>query len=382
MADFYYLAAPRGCEVNPGGVAAAAGLRELIGGWDGERVYAGWDEPTGSWFFIAVHDTTLGPPIGGCRMRKYPSPALGLRDAMRLAEGMTNKWAGIGQPHGGGKAVIALAREHGGEERLALARRFGRWLERLGGAFETGADYGVGGAELKAMSGETRYVHGLDRCTGEPLDSGAYTALGLLSAIRATAGHVFGEDSLEGRSVVVQGLGQVGAPLARLLTQAGARVMVSDVRRRKCAPLLKEIGAEALELPAVLSTACDVYAPCALGGTLTRRAARALSARAVAGGANNQLRGAGVAEDLHGRGIIYAPDFIVNAGAAIALPMLHRGADEAAVLASLDGIGERLREILEEARHRCEPPLATALGRVRRLLEVGAAGRAHAVRRR
>lgn len=344
-------------------------LEELIAGWDGLAVVVRRDRPTGSWIFIAIHDDTLGPPSGGTRMRTYPVPAEGLADAMRLAEGMTQKWAAIGSPFGGGKAVLAVPRTLEGEERRELLRRYGQLLASLKGAFSTGPDYGTTPVDFLEVATQAPYVHGVDPATGATVDPGPYTAQGVLAAIRAGAGHTFGVQDLAGRRVLVQGLGSVGRPLARLLAEAGAEVLVSDLDPARVAELAGEIGARPVASGEVYGCPCDVYAPCATGGVLSRETIPRLACRVVAGSANNQLAEAEDARRLHQAGILYAPDFIVNAGGAISLSLLGQGASPGEVDAAVDRIGDRLAELFSEAKERGESPLAAALRRVDETLD-------------
>lgn len=344
-------------------------LESLIREWEGSAVIVRHDPPTGSWIFVALHDTTLGPALGGCRMRVYPTPAEGLRDAMRLAQGMTHKWAVVDYPYGGGKAVLAVPRPLEGAEREGLLLRFGALLESLRGCFATGEDLGTTPEDMVVIGRATRFVHGVLRDGGETLDPGPYTALGVFAGIRAALPFVFPDASLEGRRVLVQGVGDVGGPLARLLAGAGAEVIVSDPDEGRVEAVRRATGAAAVPPGEALRTGCDVLAPCALGAVLDRETVGALRCRIVAGSANNQLSEEGVADELRARGILYAPDYVVNAGGAIALPMLHRGASEAEARERVERIGATLGEILAEAEERSESPLRAARRRVRRILE-------------
>ena len=203
------------------------GFQELIEGWDGAGVVVHFDAATEAWFFVALHDATLGPPTGGCRMKIYPRPAEGLLDAMRLSRGMTYKWAVAGLGFGGGKSVIALRAPLRGEERAALLRRFGRFLEGLHGAYWTGEDMGTTPDDMATIAEESRFVHGVvgrDSRTGtrEAVDPGPYTAQGVLAGIQGALEHTEGSSDLSGTSVLIQGVGDVGAPLARLMKEAWA----------------------------------------------------------------------------------------------------------------------------------------------------------------
>lgn len=344
-------------------------LEAVIGEWDGEAVATRFDRETGAWFFVAFHDTTLGTPNGGTRMRVYDRPAAGLEDAMRLAEGMTRKWAVLGLPFGGGKAVLAVPSWPEGEEREGLLLRYGRFLETLAGSFQTGVDLGTTPEDMLVIGRVTRNVHGVKFETSETIDPGPFTARGVLRGIEAALEAVFGDRSPEGRSVLVQGLGDVGRPLAGFLAERGARLLVSDLDAERAGQAAGQLGAEVVPTSEVVGRACDVYAPCAVGGVLTRETIRGLACRIVAGSANAQLGEPGDADRLHERGILYAPDYVVNGGGAAAFGLLSIGErDEAAILARVDGIGDTLREIFRAAAGRGESPVEAARRKVDEIL--------------
>ena len=352
--------------------AAPPDALELIRRWDGIGVVSHHDEPTGAWMFVALHDDTLGRPTGGCRMKVYDAPEDGLRDAQRLSEGMTRKWATVGLPFGGGKAVLAVPRVPTGEAREGLLRRFGELLNSLQGAFSTGEDLGTTPADMLVVSGVTPWVTATDPATGELLDPGPWTALGVHHGIVAALADRTGSGTLRGRSVLVQGVGDVGAPLARSLSAAGATLLVSDVDGARAASLAEELGASLIAPGDVYDTECDVYAPCAVGATLSRATIPRLRCRIVAGSANNQLERAEDAERLKEQGVLYAPDYVINVGGAMALGLKMNGLDdEAEVRRRVEGIGAILSEIFEEARERGESPVASADRRVERTLGQG-----------
>ncbi len=328
--------------------------------------------------FVAIHDRTLGMALGGCRLKIYPEPREGLRDAIRLAGGMTLKWAAIDFPFGGGKAVLAAPGPLDADTREAVLLRFGELVESLGGAYGTGVDLGTAPADMDVIGRRTSRVFGRSAENGGAGDPGPYTALGVFTGIRTACEAVFGAPELEGRSVLVQGLGGVGGPLARRLAEAGARVLVSDALPDRAARAAAELDAEIVAPEAVYDTECDVFAPCALGAVLNARTIPRLRCRIVAGSANNQLDEPTDAERLHRREILYAPDFVVNAGGAIAhgaLEVLGWSAAEAE--ARILRIGDTLGEILADAERRGEPPLLEAVSRAQRVLS---AARRHAVR--
>jgi leucine dehydrogenase len=343
--------------------------------WDGLGVVIRHHAPSGSWIFVALHDDTLGTPVGGTRLRVYDSPRAGLIDALRLAEGMTHKWAALGAEQGGGKCVLAVPAPLEGEARFGLLRRYASLLNSLRGAFATGRDLGTTDEDIALLAGLTPHVHSFgigNRSVGDP---GPYTARGVLAAIRAIVRVLDGDPDLRGRTVAVQGLGAVGTPLARRLAAAGARVVLADVDCRKAERLANEVGGETVSSSEVLSVQCDVLAPCATGGILDARTIPHLRCRAVAGAANNQLATREDAGRLHERGILYAPDFVTNGGAALVSVLLRRGqTDEGLLGERLDAIEDSMRSILEQAAARNESPLDAAMRIVRRKLSSGRAG--------
>ena len=320
-------------------------LDRVIESWDGEQVLARYDAPTRSWIFICMHSQRLGPSCGGTRMKVYESPAAALVDGTRLAAGMTVKFAVAGFPFGGGKAVLAVPRVLEGEERAGLLRRYGQAMASLGG-FATGCDMNITPRDLDVIAEVCPRVFGRPVESGGSGEPGPATARGVFHGIRASVTHAFGSPDLDGRTVLVQGVGSVGASLAELLAEAGALVLVSDVAEERATALAERIGATVVPPGLALETACDVYAPCATGGTLSAETIPRLRCRVVAGSANNQLGEPADAERLAERGILYAPDFVVNAGGVFYNGGIEAlGWDEARVERALEGIGETLAEI-------------------------------------
>lgn len=349
-----------------------ATLQELIESWAGECVVVRHDAPTGTWIFIAVHDRTLGMAFGGCRMRVYPTPADGLRDAQRLAAGMTLKWAGIEFPLGGGKAVLAVPRPLSGADREGLLLRFGALVEGLGGLYGTGVDLGTTPADMAVVGQRTNRVAGRPPEAGGAGDPGPWTALGVFEGMRAAAAYRFGSAELAGRSVVVQGVGGVGGPLARLLSEAGATLFVSDVDAARAEKVAAATGAEVVPPDDVYDTACDFLAPCAVGGVINARTVPRLRCGVVAGSANNQLESDADAARLAERGILYVPDFILNAGGAVAHGILEfLDWPESEVEPRVRRIGETVAALLEESNG--SDPLPVAVERAERFIEAGGA---------
>jgi glutamate dehydrogenase/leucine dehydrogenase len=315
----------------------------LLANWDGEHAVVRRDDESGAWMFVCVHSTALGPSGGGTRLRVYPTPADGLADAMRLSAAMTRKMAAAGMPRGGGKAVLAVPELPTGEPRKRLLRRYGELVASLGGSYRTAGDMNISPADLDVVAETCPWVYGT---TGRGGNSGRGTARAALHAIRATVEHVFGAPDLAGRSVLVQGAGAVGGILARELAEAGARVLVSDVDEERAAAT----GCETVPAERALETEVDVYSPCAVGGTLDAESIPRLTCRAVAGCANNQLAEPEDADRLRERGILYAPDYVVNAGGIIQLIGLEdEGWSEAELETRLAGVGETLRMLFAEA---------------------------------
>jgi leucine dehydrogenase len=342
-------------------------IESLIREWDGSATIARYDPPSGTWIFIALHDHTLGRPMGGTRMKVYPRPADGLRDAQRLAEGMTHKWAAAGLEMGGGKAVLALPGPLAGAEREGLLRRYGRLLASLQGAFATGQDLGTTPEDMAVIAEETRYVHGVSG--GAVTDPGPFTARALFAAVRATLRSCFGSPDPAGRTVLVQGVGDVGGPLARRLADAGAKVLVSDVDAAKVEAFAHEIGASVVAPGDAIGTPCDLFAPCAVGAVVNRESIPRLACRAVCGSANNQLDRPEDADLLHERGILYAPDYVANSGGAIAFHLMASDGSQEEIARRLDGIEQVLDEIFAEAEREGRSPLWAARRRVERMLD-------------
>jgi leucine dehydrogenase len=337
-------------------------FESLLAGWEGEHAVVRHDAESGAWMFVCVHSTVLGPAGGGTRLRVYPAPADGLADAMRLSGAMTWKMAAAGMPRGGGKAVLAVPELPTGEARKRLLRRYGELVASLGGTYRTAGDMNISPEDLDVVAETCPWVYGT---TGRGGNSGRGTARGALHAIHATVEHVFGSPELAGRSVLVQGAGAVGAVLARELAEGGAHVLVSDVDESRAAAT----GCETIPPERVLETEVDVYSPCAVGGTLNADSIPRLACRAIAGCANNQLAEPEDADRLHERGILYAPDYVVNAGGIIQLIGLEDESwDEAQLQEGLARIGNTLRTLFAEADAEGVTPAEAADRLVRRRL--------------
>lgn len=341
---------------------------DLLKAWPGEEVVVRYDREADAWMFIAIHATHGTRSVGGCRLKVYGSPEEGLWDAIRLAEGMTNKWAAIEVNYGGGKAVIALSKPVAGEARKALLLRFGRMIDSLNGRYGTGPDIGTTPDDMALLATVTRYVHCYDWTIKAPYDPGIYTALGVFVGMKAAWRHVTGTDDLRGVRVLVQGVGDTGAPLARSLAKAGAIVLLNDLNADKVAALAKELNAQIVPPATVYDTPCDIYAPCSVGATLDETTIPKLTCRVIAGSANNQLRTAADGPRLVARKILYAPDYVVNGAGAVSLAMVDEGATFPAIEQAIQAMDGRLTRIFQEADAAGESPVEAARRMVERRL--------------
>jgi leucine dehydrogenase len=323
---------------------------ELLERWDGEWAVIRRDPASDAWMFVCIHSTRLGPAGGGTRMKVYESPAEGLADGMRLSGAMTAKLALAGLQLGGGKAVLAVPELPAGEARRELLLRYGELVESLGGTYRTSSDVNTGEADMDVIAERTRHVFGCSVAKGGAGSPAPPTARGVYHGIRASVAHALGADALAGVRILVQGAGNVGSRLAEFVVDDGAEVLVADVDDARAGAVAEQVGGTVVAADAVYDTACDVYAPCALGGTLNAETALRLRCRIVAGSANNQLAVPEAPDLLAARGILYAPDYVINAGGAVGIVGLEQfGWTDAEVEAALAGIGETLSEIYAQA---------------------------------
>jgi leucine dehydrogenase len=283
--------------------------------YDYGEVHFSHDKATGLKAVVAIHDSRLGPALGGCRFLPYDTDEDALVDALRLARGMTYKAALAGLPHGGGKSVLIRPRQH--FDRVAMFRAFGRFVDNLGGHYITAEDSGTGLEDMEVIRTVTRHVTGVDVANGGSGDPSPFTALGVRRGIEACVKLQLGRASLEGVHVAVQGVGHVGYHLCKELHGQGAKISVADVDPLKAERATREFGAAVVPLDRIFETPCDVIAPCALGSALNDETIPKLVAKIVAGAANNQLAQPRHGDDLHARGILYAPDYAINAGGLV-----------------------------------------------------------------
>lgn len=321
------------------------------------RVWEVRDDRVALHGFIAVHDTTLGPALGGCRMVPYASRAAALTDALRLSRGMTLKAALSGLDLGGGKAV--LIGDPGTDKTEALFRGLGAAVERLGGEYVTGEDVGTSVHDMDWVARGTAYVIGTSEHGGDPADM---TALGVCEGIRAALRHRTGSDRLAGVMVAVQGLGHVGHALCRQLAAAGADLVVADLDRERIARVVDEFDADVIPPARIHRAEVDVFAPCALGGVLDERTIPELRCAVVAGSANNQLAREAHGGTLRRRGILFAPDYAINAGGLISVGLGLFGEDPkgAVVVGKVRRIAATLAQIFDWADARGVAPGAIA----------------------
>lgn len=317
---------------------------------DHEHVHMFRDRESGLTAVIAVHSTHLGPGAGGVRYWHYPQRAAAITDALRLSRGMSYKNAMAGLPMGGGKGVI-LADENGTKTPGLLAA-FGRAVESLGGAYVTAEDVGITDADMVEIAKQTSHVSGLPVASGAAGgDPGPSTALGVYLGIKAAIREGLGADSAAGVRVAIQGVGSVGGGVARRLAAEGAKLTLADVNLARAKALAEELGAELADSAAIMEVEADVLSPNALGAILTERSIEKLKVPIVAGGANNQLATALDGQRIHDRGIVYAPDYVINAGGIInvALEYLGQGSREE-VESRIRLIPGRLAEIWAESK--------------------------------
>lgn len=328
-------------------------ITELRPGTDHELVLLGEDEAAGYRGIIAIHSTRRGPAVGGTRLWRYDSDDEALADALRLSRGMSYKSAVAGLPMGGGKAVVMADGAGISRERLFAAH--GRFVETLGGRYITAEDVGTSFADMAIVRRETTHVAGLE-------DPSPITARGVFRALEAAARHRWGANGggLAGRSVALQGCGHVGTELARALRAADVRLVVCDVDEARARHCAAEVGAEVVAPDRIYDAAVDVFAPCALGGTLNATTIPRLRCALVVGAANNQLATVEDADRLAQRGILYAPDYVANAGGVIDGARDVCGWSAERARAAVEAIFQTMREVLASAAAERITPAAAA----------------------
>jgi len=326
-------------------------------------LHFGLDPATGLKAIIAIHSTARGPAIGGCRFIHYNREQDAITDALRLARGMSYKAALAGLPHGGGKAVII--HPEGPFDRTALMHAFGRLVDQLGGRYITAMDSGTDVSDMDAIATQTRFVS----CTSDSGDPSPHTALGVFEGIRAAVRHRLGRDSLAGLSVAIQGLGHVGQSLANRLHRAGAELYVADIDPERTEHCVQAFGAQALPPEAIYDAPADIFSPCGLGAVLNSQTIPRLNCAIVAGSANNQLATEEDGHRLRQRNILYAPDYVINAGGLIHVAMHHAGHPQSERDARIHAIATTLTRLFTEAEQNGEPVHRVADRQAEQLLQ-------------
>ncbi len=323
------------------------GVFETIGTETHESVHFGEDKASGLKAIVAIHSTALGPSLGGTRFYPYPDEDTALVDVLRLSKGMTYKAAAAGLAQGGGKAVII-----GKPAELAsddLFRAYGQFIDGLAGRYITAEDVGTTVANMEVVATQTSYVSGLPVESGGSGDPSPATARGVVASIRAVANHLWGTDNLAGRRVAIKGVGKVGIALVEMLAARGVELIVADVNAEATDTASREFGAKVVAVDEIHRIDCDIFSPCALGADLNEATIGQLACAAVIGSANNQLAVDSDADRIAARGILYAPDFVVNAGGIINIAAEVGGYDIERSDQMVDKIYENLTEVLTAA---------------------------------
>ena len=317
-----------------------------------ESVHFFSDRSSGLKSIIAIHNTRLGPAIGGCRIRPYGSTSAALTDVLRLSQAMTYKCAIAGIPFGGGKAiVVAEPKEH---KTVELLHAFGKAVDSLGGRYITSFDMGTTMDDIRTIGEVTPHVAGIDAACG---NASASTAQGVLACIETSIRYLLGADrSLDGIRVAIQGVGNVGGRLARLLSAQGAKLVLADIDQQRVGLMAEELDASILGIDEIISADVDVFSPCALGGILSQASIGRIRAPIIAGGANNQLTCPRVGTELREQGILYAPDYLTNAGGIIDLHYQLNKERRENLKMHLRRLGKILRRVYERS---AETGLAT-----------------------
>ncbi len=326
-------------------------ITELHPGTEHELVLQAEDERAGYRAIVAIHNTRLGPACGGTRLWRYDSDADALADALRLSRAMSYKSAAAGLPMGGGKSVIIA--DHGRTSREALFLAHGRFVEHLDGRYITAEDVGTSHEDMAIVRQVTRHVAGLR-------DPSPFTARGVVRALQAVALRRWGSDDLRDRSLALQGCGNVGAALARMLQDAGARLIIADVNEARARRVARADIDRVVPASAITGTPADGFVPCALGGVLDRAVIPELRCQIVVGAANNQLADVADADRLAARGILYGPDYIANAGGVIDGARYLFGWTEERTLATIDAIYDTMLETFASADRLGITPAAAA----------------------
>ncbi|WP_053959208.1 Glu/Leu/Phe/Val dehydrogenase dimerization domain-containing protein [Sulfobacillus thermosulfidooxidans] len=308
-----------------------------------EELVFWYDHTTGLKAIVAIHDTTLGPALGGLRMWPYESEDDAITDVLRLSRGMTYKNAAMGLDLGGGKSVIWADSRHDKSE--AMLRSFGRLIQSLGGRYITAEDVGVNADDMAVIARETEFVGGLKETSGDPSPA---TAVGVLEGMKAAMKMAFGSDDFHGRTVAIQGLGHVGSLLGEMLKEAGAQLIVTDIHPEDGKQVAERLGAKWVEPQEIYGVEADIFAPCALGAIINDDTIPQFKCKVIAGSANNQLKEPRHGLELMRRGIVYVPDYVINGGGVVNVAdEFHRdGYNKERAYARVRAIGKQVGEIL------------------------------------
>ncbi|GEL06893.1 Leu/Phe/Val dehydrogenase [Salisediminibacterium halotolerans] len=316
--------------------------------YDYEQTVVCQDKESGLKAIIAIHDTTLGPALGGTRMWTYNSEAEAFEDALRLAKGMTYKNAAAGLNLGGGKTVIIGDPQKDKNE--AMFRAFGRFIQGLNGRYITAEDVGITVGDMDLVYSETDYVTGISQAFGSSGDPSPVTAYGVYVGMKAAAKEAFGDDSLEGKTVAVQGVGNVSFKLCRHLHEEGAKLIVTDIHKEAVNRAVEAFGAKAIDIEDIYEADADIYSPCALGATINDETIPKLKAKVIAGAANNQLKESRHGHMLEEYGLVYAPDYVINSGGVINVSDELLGYNRDRALKKVETIYDNISKIFEIAK--------------------------------
>ena len=317
---------------------------ESMGKHDYEQLLFCYDEQSGLKAIIAIHDTTLGPALGGTRMWTYDSEEAAVEDALRLARGMTYKNAAAGLNLGGGKTVIiGDPRTDKNEE---MFRVFGRFIQGLNGRYITAEDVGTTVEDMDIIYEETKYVTGVSPAFGSSGNPSPITAYGCYVGMKASVKEAFGSDSLEGLTVAVQGVGNVAFEMCRHLHREGANLIVTDINKKAVQRAVDEFGAKAVDHDDSYGVDCDVFSPCALGGIINDDTIPQLKAKVIAGSANNQLKEPQHGNMIHEMGVVYTPDYVLNAGGVINVADELYGYNKERALKRVEAIYDNVEKVI------------------------------------
>lgn len=318
---------------------------ESLAKHDYEQLVFCQDEQSGLKAIIAIHDTTLGPALGGTRMWTYDNEEAAIDDALRLARGMTYKNAAAGLNLGGGKAVIIGDPKKDKNEEMF--RAFGRYIQGLNGRYITAEDVGTTVEDMDLIYEETNFVTGISAVSGASGNPSPVTAYGCYVGMKAAVKEAFGSDSVEGKTVAVQGVGNVAFELCRHLHEEGARLIVTDINKEAVKRAVEAFGAKAVEPNDIYGVQADIFAPCALGAIINDETIPQLKAKVIAGSANNQLKESRHGDILHEKGIVYAPDYVINAGGVINVADELNGYNQERALKKVETIYNNVEKVIE-----------------------------------